>query len=35
MCPQCGHERAHLITTRGLYQCTSCRHQVSIIAGTL
>lgn len=35
ICPRCGHEKAHLITTRGLYQCTSCRHQVSVIAGTL
>lgn len=35
ICPRCGHEKAHLITTRGLYQCTGCRHQVSVIAGTL
>lgn len=35
ICPRCGHEKAHLITTRGLYQCASCRHQVSVIAGTL
>ncbi|MGH8607596.1 MAG: IS1595 family transposase, partial [Gammaproteobacteria bacterium] len=35
ICPRCGHEKAPLITTRGLYQCTSCRHQVSVSAGTL
>ncbi|MGH8601894.1 MAG: IS1595 family transposase [Gammaproteobacteria bacterium] len=35
ICPRCGHEKAHRITTRGLYQCTSCRHQVSVTAGTL
>ena len=34
-CPRCGHHKAHLITTRHLYQCASCRHQVSVTAGTL
>lgn len=35
ICPQCGHDKAHLITTRPLYQCASCRHQVSVTAGTI
>ncbi|WP_420812615.1 transposase [Nitrosococcus wardiae] len=35
MCPQCGHDKAHLITTRPLYQCASCRYQVSVTAGTI
>jgi transposase-like protein len=35
ICPRCGHHKAHRISTRGLYQCTSCRHQVSVTAGTL
>ncbi|NNF96254.1 MAG: IS1595 family transposase [Halobacteria archaeon] len=35
ICPQCAHDKAHFITTRHLYQCARCRHQVSVTAGTL
>ena len=34
-CPQCGGNRYYLVTTRNLYQCTSCKHQSSIISGTI
>ena len=33
-CPKCGGEEATRLATRRLYQCKSCRHQVSITAGT-
>jgi transposase-like protein len=35
ICPKCGHDSAWLITTRRVYQCSGCRHQVSVTAGTL
>ncbi len=35
MCPKCGKDSAWFITTRKIYQCSKCRHQVSITAGTL
>ena len=35
MCPNCGHNKASTIKTRKTYQCSKCRHQVSITAGTL
>lgn len=34
-CPQCGGSRYYLVTTRNLYQCTCCKHQSSIISGTI
>jgi transposase-like protein len=34
-CPACGLKRYSFIATRKLYQCSSCRHQVSITADTL
>lgn len=34
-CPKCGHDAAHILTTRHLYQCTNCFHQVSATAGTI
>jgi transposase-like protein len=34
-CPQCGHAAAYELRTRELLQCTSCRHQVSVTAGTV
>lgn len=34
-CPKCGHDSAWFIKTRKLYQCSGCRHQVSVTAGTL
>jgi transposase-like protein len=34
-CPACGGIKAYHVTSRHLYQCTQCRHQVSITADTL
>ena len=34
-CPRCRHPEAYELSTRGLLQCTSCRHQVSVTAGTV
>ena len=34
-CPRCGHRQASFIRTRNLYQCCSCRYQVSLTAGTV
>lgn len=34
-CPRCGHQKAYLIESRKLYQCTACRHQTSVTAGTM
>lgn len=34
-CPQCGCNRYYRITTRNLYQCTACKHQSSLISGTI
>ena len=34
-CPVCGHDYAWHLHRRGLYECRRCRHQASIIAGTL
>jgi transposase-like protein len=35
ICPKCGHDSYWYITTRKVYQCCRCRHQVSVTAGTL
>jgi transposase-like protein len=35
VCPQCGGERHSLINSRKLFQCSSCRRQTSITAGTI
>ena len=35
ICPRCGNDSAWYINTRKVYQCCSCRHQVSVTAGTL
>jgi transposase-like protein len=35
ICPKCENNSYHKIKTRGLYQCKSCRHQVSCTAGTV
>lgn len=37
VCPYCGHGHAYAITTRRLplYECACCRHQTSLIAGTI
>ena len=35
VCPRCNWTEASYITTRRVYQCCQCRHQVSTTAGTL
>jgi hypothetical protein len=37
VCTRCGHRYAYVTTTRRLplYECASCRHQNSLIAGTV
>ncbi len=35
VCPRCGGGRCCEIKTRKLIQCSSCRHQVSLTAGTI
>jgi len=34
-CPECGCIKAYYLESRKLYQCSQCRHQVSITADTL
>ena len=34
-CPRCGEGDACELATRNLLQCRSCRHQVSVTAGTV
>ncbi len=34
-CPRCGHDGAYYLSTYKRYQCTSCRHQISLTAGTV
>ncbi|WP_019422878.1 transposase [Paenibacillus sp. OSY-SE] len=37
VCPRCGHREAYTVRSRRLplYECRSCRHQCSLIAGTV
>lgn len=35
VCPKCEGKDCWKITTRGLYKCATCRHQVSLTAGTI
>src|SRR5260370_21008725 len=35
VCPVCGGKPHSVIKTRALYQCTACRRQTSLIAGTI
>src|SRR5215208_1174547 len=35
VCPACGGKQHSVIKTRALYQCTACRRQTSVIAGTI
>ena len=35
VCPVCAGEHHSLVKTRALYQCTACRRQTSVIAGTI
>ena len=34
-CPRCGHDQAYFHRPRHLYQCKSCKYQVSLTAGTV
>lgn len=34
-CPKCGHNHFYLVSLRNLYQCAQCRHQSSLISGTV
>ena len=34
-CPRCGHDAAYHLSTYKRYQCTICRHQISLTAGTV
>jgi transposase-like protein len=34
-CPNCGHDDGYELTTRRLIQCTVCRRQTSVTAGTI
>ncbi|MFZ2169734.1 MAG: IS1595 family transposase [Methylococcaceae bacterium] len=34
-CPQCGSDRYCVLKIRKLYQCNDCRHQTSLISGTI
>lgn len=34
-CPECGSRRFHQLQCRPLFQCAECRHQASVIAGTI
>jgi len=35
VCPKCGGTHSVVLRTRPIYQCSTCRHQVSLIAGTI
>ena len=35
VCPNCQHDDGYCISTRKLMQCTVCRHQTSVTAGTI
>lgn len=34
-CPKCGCEHAYRMRTRRIFQCSDCKHQMSITAGTI
>src|SRR4029079_434209 len=34
-CPACGGQAYSEVKTRGLFQCSACRRQTSLIAGTI
>jgi DNA-directed RNA polymerase subunit RPC12/RpoP len=35
ICPDCGNDHRYEITSRHFYECTQCKKQTSITAGTL
>lgn len=34
-CPKCDCSHYYTVTTRNLFQCTNCKHQYSLISGTI
>ncbi|WP_136799972.1 IS1595 family transposase [Desulfosediminicola ganghwensis] len=34
-CPKCSHDKYYFIRSRSLYQCRKCRHQASLLTGTI
>ena len=34
-CPKCDNQKAYFIEKQRLFQCTVCRHQTSVTAGTV
>ncbi len=34
-CPRCGSGEAYFVTQRRLFQCKACRHQTSVMVGTV
>lgn len=34
-CPKCEHDAFYFLESRKLYQCTRCKHQTSVTAGTI
>ena len=34
-CPRCSCTHFYTVATRNLYQCTNCKHQTSLISGTI
>jgi transposase-like protein len=35
ICPRCGNDHRYEITSHHLYECTQCKKQTSVMAGTL
>ena len=35
VCPKCGETHSVVLRTRPVHQCSTCRHQVSLMAGTI
>jgi transposase-like protein len=35
ICPCCGHDQSYEISSRRVYECTHCKKQTSVMAGTL
>jgi transposase-like protein len=35
ICPSCGNDHNYKIASRHLYECTQCKKQTSVTAGTL
>ena len=35
ICPKCGNSGYYNLTTRDLFECTSCHYQASVTSGTI